>query len=304
MTVSVVMATYNGARYIKEQLDSILNQTRKADEVLIFDDCSTDNTVGIIKKFIKVNKLSNWHLIINEKNIGWKKNFVNGFHMTASDIIFCADQDDIWREEKLEIMARILEENDMISILASNIEEFCEDGVSKRSGPQIMDYGVHYIEQVQFDKMWLEPWRPGCSMAFKKRILPYIDKVWFEECPHDLVLWAVGIAKRDAYIVNQRLIYYRRHKNSGAPSNKKTKTVRTGLMEIYIKLAQNFLDCKQEISLSSSSVEKISKMKNFYLLRKSAIEQRTFRGLFGLLYYWKMYPKSTSWFADVISAYR
>ena len=78
LSTSVVMATYNGEKNILEQLDSLLSQTKKINEVLICDDCSTDNTVDIISSFIEKNNLSStWHLKINEKNLGWRKKFLS-----------------------------------------------------------------------------------------------------------------------------------------------------------------------------------------------------------------------------------
>lgn len=75
MKISIVLSTYNGSQYIEEQLDSLRNQTYTADEVLISDDCSQDNTVQIIETYIKKYELLNWKLEVNEKNCGWQKKF-------------------------------------------------------------------------------------------------------------------------------------------------------------------------------------------------------------------------------------
>ena len=71
MKLSVVISTYNGEDYIERQLDSIKNQTRPADEVLIIDDCSTDNTVNIIRRYIEKNDLCSWKFEVNNQNKGW-----------------------------------------------------------------------------------------------------------------------------------------------------------------------------------------------------------------------------------------
>lgn len=76
ITIGVVVITYNGQKYIKEQLDSILNQTLAPDKVLIFDDKSNDDTVDIIKKYISNNNLK-CELHINSKNVAWCKNVYN-----------------------------------------------------------------------------------------------------------------------------------------------------------------------------------------------------------------------------------
>ena len=100
MKISVVMTTYNGEKYIKEQLTSLKNQTRVPDEVLIFDDCSTDNTVTIVRNFIIENPSGNYRLFENKKNKGWRRNFMEGFADAQGDIIFPCDQDDIWLDRK------------------------------------------------------------------------------------------------------------------------------------------------------------------------------------------------------------
>ena len=69
MKISLVMATYNGAKYLNEQLDSIKNQTLKLDEVIIVDDVSTDDTSYLVEKYISNHQL-NWMFIKNEKNLG------------------------------------------------------------------------------------------------------------------------------------------------------------------------------------------------------------------------------------------
>ena len=90
---SVVLAMYNGQKYIKEQLDSIRNQLYEPYEVLIIDDCSADDSVNIVFNYIEEWNLKNWHLICNETNLGWKKNFIQGFNKTKGDIVVCLDDD-------------------------------------------------------------------------------------------------------------------------------------------------------------------------------------------------------------------
>ena len=96
MTISVVMCCYNGEKYIQEQMDSLKNQSRKADEIIIIDDCSKDDTVQIIKNYIQQNELHSWKLIENKKNKGWKENFMFGIRQAKGEVIFPCDQDDIW----------------------------------------------------------------------------------------------------------------------------------------------------------------------------------------------------------------
>ena len=74
--ISLLMATFNGEKYIRQQLESILNQACALDEVVIIDDKSDDATVSIVRDFISTHGLNEkWHLYVNKQNCGWKKNF-------------------------------------------------------------------------------------------------------------------------------------------------------------------------------------------------------------------------------------
>lgn len=73
--ISVAMTTYNGSKYIIKQLDSLKNQSRKIDELVICDDCSTDNTVELVNDYIKSNNLEGWNIYSNENNLGFINNF-------------------------------------------------------------------------------------------------------------------------------------------------------------------------------------------------------------------------------------
>ena len=100
--VSVVVTTYNGRKYIFEQLDSIRDQSRPADEVLILDDKSSDGTFEAVQEYIRKNHLWEWKIIANQTNIGWKRNFKKGFDLCGGDYVFPCDQDDVWHLDKIE----------------------------------------------------------------------------------------------------------------------------------------------------------------------------------------------------------
>ena len=102
MTTSVCMGTYNGEKYIYKQLKSIYIQTKKPDEVIICDDGSIDETVNIIRTFIKKYKLEkSWFLYVNERNKGYPKNVYDAMSIWSKENVFVADQDDIWYKDKM-----------------------------------------------------------------------------------------------------------------------------------------------------------------------------------------------------------
>ena len=105
-TISVVMCTYNGEKFIRKQLDFILRQTLPADEIIIQDDCSTDNTYNILTEYQK--KYPTMQVYRNSQNMGIKPNFFNAIFKTTSDYIAIANQDDIWEDYNLELQAKCI----------------------------------------------------------------------------------------------------------------------------------------------------------------------------------------------------
>ena len=108
--VDILLATYNGEKYIKCQLDSILNQTYTNIRILINDDASTDRTAEILKEYEKKDKRI--QVQYNEKNLGYIKNFENLLKRVESKFFMLSDQDDFWKPEKVEkSLNKIINEN-------------------------------------------------------------------------------------------------------------------------------------------------------------------------------------------------
>ena len=126
--VSVVMTTYNGEKYLCQMLDSLRMQERKIDELLFFDDKSTDGTVCLIEDYIKRYDIKEWRVVVNKKNLGWEKNFTQGINAATGDIIFPCDQDDIWHLDKVKKMTQAFEDNDDILLLTSGYHDFSVNG--------------------------------------------------------------------------------------------------------------------------------------------------------------------------------
>lgn len=96
------MCTYNGERYLATQLDSILKQTIQVSEIIIIDDCSTDNTLEIIKAYSSRTSIIKYY--VNDRNLGFVLNFSQAISKTNGDYVAMADQDDIWTEDHLELL--------------------------------------------------------------------------------------------------------------------------------------------------------------------------------------------------------
>ena len=121
MNLSASLLTFNGAAYIKKQLDSMLSQTKKIDEIVICDDGSTDDTIQIIKAY-QAQYPNIIHLYQNEKKLGCTKNMEQCLGLTSGDLVFLADQDDIWLPNKVERLCTFFETHPNIDAVFSNAE--------------------------------------------------------------------------------------------------------------------------------------------------------------------------------------
>lgn len=121
--ISIALATYNGEKYIKEQIDSILNQTYKDIEIVVADDCSKDGTREILSALAAKN--SNIKVFFNEKNLGFKKNFEKAISLCSGEFTALSDQDDIWENWKLE---KSLNSLDGFDIVCTNSKIIDDDG--------------------------------------------------------------------------------------------------------------------------------------------------------------------------------
>ncbi len=202
--LSVCIATYNGEKYIKEQLTSILEQIELTDEVIISDDHSTDDTLAVIKS-LNENRIK---IYLNEKEKGYTRNFENALEKAKGDIIFLSDQDDVWMNNKVNDCIKALNENDFVvhdgKIVDENLLEkhhsiFKFRNVNK--GFLINFINIKYL---------------GCCMAFKrdilKKALPFPNNQHL--VTHDSWLSLVSEMYFKVALINQPLILYRRHGNN------------------------------------------------------------------------------------------
>src|ERR1043166_3411462 len=105
MKLSIALCTYNGAAFLREQLESIAAQTRTPDELVISDDQSTDGTLRLIEEFAETAGFP-VRVSVNESNLGTAKNFEKAISLCRGDVIMLSDQDDVWHSDRLESVER------------------------------------------------------------------------------------------------------------------------------------------------------------------------------------------------------
>ncbi|RZK40533.1 MAG: glycosyltransferase family 2 protein [Pedobacter sp.] len=202
--ISVCMATYNGAKFIQNQIDSIIKQLGKDDEIIISDDSSTDNTIEIIQSF-KDDRIK---LFPNQKFRSPITNFENALQLATGEIIFLADQDDIWHDSKVEKMAAALENADMAVCDCSFIDD--NNKITLDSYFKLVSSSSGVIRNLKKNTYF------GCCMAFRKRILKKAIPFPKDIPMHDIWLGFVSDLCFKSVFINESLTYYRKHNNNAS----------------------------------------------------------------------------------------
>lgn len=201
--ISVCMATYNGAKFIREQIASILQQISDSDELIISDDGSTDGTIEIIKAFND----SRIHLFLNHFH-NHILNFEFSLKQASGEYIFLSDQDDVWLPGKVNIMQKYL--NEGFCLVCSNnfvtdaslkitMESFYKEPVNKRNG---------------FFRNLLHNHFLGCCLAFNKQVLNAALPFPVGLITHDTWIGLIAECVGQTRFIDNRLIYFRRHSNN------------------------------------------------------------------------------------------
>lgn len=208
MTCSIAMCTYNGEKYIKEQLESIINQSTQPDEIIICDDGSTDRTIDIVKAVLK-SWNGRWRVFENEHNLGYKKNFQKAISLCGSDIIFLSDQDDVWNANKIEIMMKVFQDNPYI-LLAFHDSEIVDDHLNciKKSFWNILKFNPDNFFKENYSRLNYNNVVQGAACGFRKELfelsLPFAD-----EAVHDEWLALNAVLYGKVWPVRKQLLKYR-----------------------------------------------------------------------------------------------
>lgn len=218
--ISVCLAAHNGEEYIEEQLRSILVQLGPNDEVVVSDDGSTDRTLQIIDglddsrvricKMTHTKKGMRGHYYVT-------RNFVNALQNAKGDIIFLADQDDLWRSNKVEICLNSLQNCDLV------IHDFCD--CDENLVPLKEDYYRWTFKWHNY--LMLDGKYFGCAMAFRRNVLEYALPIPEVVNLHDFWIGILAEIIGKVEYVEQDLIDYRIRENSAshAASNSLTRKI-------------------------------------------------------------------------------
>lgn len=217
MKVSVAICTYNGEHFLKEQLDSILKQTRAVDEIIICDDQSTDRTISILDEYQKKHP-ELIKVFVNDENLRSVKNFEKAIQLCSGAVIFLSDQDDIWVHDKVENYLNHFERNPNLSVLSS--DGYCIDEHSKKhekyaiwqvpSFFEELGHGFDYYKSITH----IANIATGASMALRREVLadvlpfPLVSKFH-----HDEWIARITASKNQFALLPGKYFCYRTHQN-------------------------------------------------------------------------------------------
>lgn len=211
-SVSVVMCTYNGEKYIEEQLDSIIGQSYAVDEIIIQDDCSTDKTLDIVKRYQQ--KHNNIHLFVNEQNLGFNANFISAIQKASGSYIALSDQDDIWDPNKIKVQ---------IEAMNDGLVSFHTTKPFSADGTKIKENAGHKTPNFCLERLIYGNVVSGHTVMMKRsfiQLIPHLSdfssyyKYWY----YDHILAIVAESHGGLVYINQALTAHRRLASSASYS--------------------------------------------------------------------------------------
>ena len=205
--VSVVLCTYNGEKYLRPQLDSILSQSYRNLELVVSDDASTDGTVDILKEYSQTDPRVK--LVVNRENTGYNRNFEKAFALASASYIAISDQDDIWEEKKIEAMMEGWLPGSLFTYsLSGNFSN--DDFASRKPAPRVRYSVITEPHQLVFNSPV-----HGHACMFKKELLPHCtpfpDTIYYD-------WWMSMCAVKLAPIgcIHQTLTWHRMHEENSS----------------------------------------------------------------------------------------
>ena len=286
MTLSVALCTHNGEKYIRKQLESILEQELQVNEIIISDDNSTDKTWSILKQLQKQypNILK---IFKNEINLGVVKNFENAIDNCSGDLIFLSDQDDIWFKNKTRNIANYLRENPQINAVIHNLTILNNGnpGITLWDSLLFSKNDRNLSNKDLFDQLLVVGnFVTGAALAFRKQSVTFYE---IKYLLHDYQL-ALKFTKEDKLgVLDEVLGYYRVHSDQQVGTTIKPSNAKKNLLELMQKknvsievlnhLQRKYFQIKELSEFDNnyqSDMEKIEK--KLILKRNLFLRQKTF----------------------------
>lgn len=245
--ISICMASYNGERYIKKQIESILSQLNESDELIIIDDQSKDNTVKIIEEFQEPGI----RFFRNHSNQGVVKTFERAMKLAVNDYIFLADQDDLWTENRLEQMLEIFRKYPY-QLVTGNLSAIDENDKKAQEclGKLRREDSCKHLKNIG-GIFKGTAFYYGCAMGFRKELKELILPIPKYVEAHDLWIAMAANLKRSNFHLGKTVLLHRIH----------DKNVTSFHRKIIQKLYSRIIFARSMITLSVRMVKQQGSIK-------------------------------------------
>lgn len=283
--ISVVVATYNGERFIEEQINSIINQSLQPDEIIICDDNSNDLTVEKTKKTIEKSEIE-YKIILHKKNQGVVKNFFEGASSASGEYIFLCDQDDYWLPQKIEHMSKILFDDKKVQLVFSDAT-IVDENLNKRNTSlwETIFFKPSRVKSYQdyFNELLRRNIFTGMCMAVRKSLINLITD-YPDFMLHDELIGWYALNRGSVYPLQERLVLYRQHSMNvvGVDRHKKIASISETKKMINKSSTRTYKKIEYLINKKLFMNGEIDSMRvmEFYDFRSKILEEKKLPSLF------------------------
>jgi glycosyltransferase involved in cell wall biosynthesis len=230
--IVILMATYNGEKYVSAQIKSILEQTYNNFDLIIRDDGSTDKTISIIKSIIERNDKKNIYLLKNKSSKhGQLKNFANLFNYAKDKYkyIMFSDQDDIWYKNKIQIsLDAIKKKGDTPTLIYTNY-------INWNMKDKTKNIAYSYIPECTFERLFVQNWTMGCTYLLNKGMIKQIENIPDGVDNHDYWIALVSSLNNNIEYLPQVTMEHRLHANN-VTGRENSKSFKNRAIRLYTEL--------------------------------------------------------------------
>ncbi|MCC4114264.1 glycosyltransferase family 2 protein [Aromatoleum toluclasticum] len=228
MRLSIVMATWMGERYLREQLDSFARQKRLPDELVVRDDGSTDSTLQIVRDFARRASFD-VKILATGPRLGFGRNFGEALVAATGDLIFLSDQDDVWLSDKLQRIEQLASERTDALLFVNDLENV---------GPELQRTDVTTLGNIRQVGLSDSTHIAGCATAVRRSLLAFALPLPRNEASHDGWLHVCAETFGRRVVVPEVLQLYRRH-DTNTSDWAPTRTGRMSFVKLYQESLRN-----------------------------------------------------------------
>jgi glycosyltransferase involved in cell wall biosynthesis len=251
------MATFNGSRFLLQQLDSIAGQSKRPDEIIITDDDSTDDTLEIAQRFAQTAPFR-VEIHRNVSRLGSRQNFIRAISLCRHEIVAMCDQDDVWLPKKLELTSRPFEDPSVMAAIHSVALVDSDLRTLSAEAPR------HWHLRGVYKPLTISPWYSpyGMSTLVRRELFSWVDpeELYAIEphvMGHDVWAWFLASVFGNIVGIRDQLALYRQHEQNlcGAPP---PEGISVSLKRAAIKGRNHYLDLAGRATMRARKLERIS----------------------------------------------